>query len=259
MSIRLMHTTNYDLFDAHHFNRPLHEDPVLLASMKKYGFMPSSPLHCIRNGNGKLKVVRGHHRLRYAQRLDLPVWYIIDDSCTDIFALEGGRKATWSTKDHMAAKIRSGDPDCIALDEFMREHHLPIATAAALLGGESAGSKNRITLIAAGKFRVADDQRHARAVVRVTDELRNMGIRFATSAAFVGALSLALHVPEFDPDRFLDRVRSYPSNLHRRATKSDYLEEIEALYNYTTRVENRLPVAFRAAEEAQKRNPIKGR
>ena len=84
---KLKVTRDYDFFEMHNLNRPLHDDPLLLASMKKYGFMPSQPLQCVRNGGTKLKVIRGHHRLNYAKQLGLPVWYIVDDSNTDIFEL----------------------------------------------------------------------------------------------------------------------------------------------------------------------------
>ncbi|MCR4331556.1 MAG: hypothetical protein NUV34_02445, partial [Sulfuricaulis sp.] len=85
---KLQCTHKYDLFEMHELNRPLHDDPRLLASMQKTGFMPSSPIQCVRNGNGTLKVVRGHHRLTYAKRLGLPVWFVVDDTKTDLFDLE---------------------------------------------------------------------------------------------------------------------------------------------------------------------------
>lgn len=87
-------TKDYALFKAHELNRPLSEKPILLESMKAHGFMPSSPLQVEKDRDGRLKVIRGHHRLMYAKRLGLPVWYVIDDSNTDIFDLEGA-PSTW--------------------------------------------------------------------------------------------------------------------------------------------------------------------
>ena len=88
-------TKNYDLFELHPFNRDLHKDALLKTSMKENGFMPSSPIHCVRNGNGKLKIIRGHHRFANAKELGLPVWYVIDESNVDLFLLEGSSRSRW--------------------------------------------------------------------------------------------------------------------------------------------------------------------
>jgi ParB-like chromosome segregation protein Spo0J len=86
---KLQTTKDYDLFDLNEFNRPLHKDRSLENSMKEYGFMPSSPLQVAKNPNGKLKIIKGHHRFSIARKLGLNIWYVVDGSCTDIFYLEG--------------------------------------------------------------------------------------------------------------------------------------------------------------------------
>lgn len=76
---KLESTTDYSIFELHGRHRPLHKDPVLLASMQRSGFWQSSPIHCVPCSGGHLDVVRGQHRLHYAQQLKLPVWYIVDE------------------------------------------------------------------------------------------------------------------------------------------------------------------------------------
>ena len=243
-------TRDYSVFSAHQFNRPMHEDRRLLDSMKRHGFMPSSPIQCQRNGQ-ELRVIRGHHRLEYAKRLGLPVWYVVDESNTNIFDLEAGLQA-WSVNDFANHHASHGDPNCAAILAFQKKHGLTLGAAASLVGGESAGSNNKIRAIKSGTFKAASDQTYANLVVSITDHCRALGITFATTTAFVAAVSLVLRVPEFEPRIFMRRVTLNPGLMTKQSTEQACLEEIETLYNYQAK-EKRIPLAFRAREVSKAR------
>lgn len=245
-------TKNYSIFEMHDLNRPIKEKPSLEDSMAQFGFMPSSPIQCVQSATpGKLKVIRGHHRLYYAVRMGLPVWYVVDDSNTDIHSLEGDPSVAWNALDFAQSHKRAGDSHYMTLIEFMDKHNLTLGSAASLVGGESAGSNNKIRDVKRGVFRVGD-MTHADNVVRITDLCQEVGIVFATSTSFVSAVSLALRVPEFDWKIFCQKVRLYPAHMSHRSRADEYLDEIDALYNYNARG-NRLPVKFRATEVARER------
>lgn len=253
---KLQCTHDYSLFERHPFNRPLHDDPRLLESMKKAGFMPSSPIQCLRNGSGTLKVIRGHHRLDCAKRLKLPVWYIVDDSCTDLFHLEGVRQG-WSINDFAHARALGGDTSCRALLAFQKLHGLTLGAAASLVGGESAGSTNKIRAIKTGSFKAAADMAHANTVVAITDRCRECGIAFATSTAFIGAVSAVARVPQFDPAVFLHRITLNGKQMTKRTTVAECIDEIDALYNYQAKGK-RIPLAFLAREVGKQRQATFG-
>ena len=252
---KLLKTDNYDLFEMHPHNRPLHLNNVLRRSMQKHGFMPSSPLHCVMNGN-KLRVVRGHHRLSVAKQLGIPVYYIVDDSNTDLFDLEGASSVAWNIPDFANARAQAGDKHAQQLIKFIEQYGIPIGTAAALLGGEMGCSSNKIKQIKTGSFRVTKSGlEHASEVVAITDALHEKGIPFARHVGFVGALSKAILTPEVDYKRLCHRFATYSHVMTRRSTVKEYLEEIEALYNYTAKGK-RIPLSFLANEAAKKRSVI---
>ena len=257
MKIKLQRTNNYELFEMHECNRDLHDNQVLKESMRQHGFMPSSPLHCKRNGNGTLKVIRGHHRLYCAKELKIPVYYIIDESNCDIFSLEGGSGQNWSVVDFATARAKDGDKNCASLIAFKKKHGLPIGAAASLVGGESAGSQNKNSQVKEGTFH-SGDMKHANAVVRITDFCRDAGMAFATSFGFVSAISSALYVPEFDGEKFLAHAALYPRMMSRRARTVDYMQEVEMLYNYGARGK-RLPLAICAREIGAERHKTFGK
>ncbi len=238
------------MFERHELNRPLHDDPVLFASMKEHGFMPSSPIQCIQNGSDRLKVIRGHHRLDTAKKLKLPVFYVVDDSNIDIHDLEVGR-SQWTLHDFAISRASNGDVDIAKVLEFQKRHGLTLGMAASLVGGEGAGSNNKASQIKDGTFLAASDMSHANKVVAITDHCREYEIPFATAKGFVSAISMALHVDAFDSAIFIHRVTLNPRLMSKRGTAEQYLVEIEALYNFAAK--KQVPLMFLAKDASRKR------
>lgn len=246
MKFELKSTTDYEMFDLHELNRNLHGSKSLTESMRKHGFRPSSPIHVTRNGDGKLKVKRGHNRLAVAMQLKLPVWYIADDDAMSIQEWEGDSRCLWNVEDFATSYDRAGSDDYRTLLNFQKKHGLTLGAAASLVGGESAGSGNKVRRVKAGTFK-AGDMKHAKIIGDAINLCKECGVDFATSTGFVAALSVAARIPEFDIETFKARVRLYPKMMTRRGGKSEYLDEIEALYNYNAKGK-RMPVAMRAHE-----------
>jgi len=248
---KLESTKNYKLFRLSKINRNITEKPDLEKSMKKNGFLPSCAIHCKKNGNGTLEVVRGHHRLHYAKKLGLSVYYIIDGKCDNPWDLEGQPGQTWSLNDFATGRAKAGDKNCKAVLNFKKKHNMPIGVAASLVGGEGAGSNNKSKFIKRGTFKIGD-MKHANQVARITDACRELGVEFATRSAFVSAISLALKVPELDIDTLLYKINTYGALMGRRSRVSEYLEELENVYNHGSK-RKRIPLKFRAEEESRKR------
>ena len=254
-TVKLQNTTNYDLFELHEYNRNIKEKPTLLASMKKYGFMPSGAIHCVISKSGKLQVIRGHHRLMYAKRLGLPVWYIVDHLCEDIFTLEGIENQQWDNHNFVQAYAKAGSEDYVVLDEFRRKHGINLNIASSLVGGESALSCNKVNSLKRGNFKVGD-MKHANQVVSITGVLRACGVPFATTSSLVGAISAALRCEDVDFDKLLSQCRKYYHTLNKRATREEYLDELESMYNYRNRGVL-LPLKMKAVETMRKRRNLK--
>lgn len=256
MSAKLQKTKNYDMFELHECNRPESFNPHLAESMKEHGFMPSGAIHVKENGNGKLKIIRGHHRFREAQRQKLPVYYIQDDTHTDIFDLEGSSRGRWSMRDFAEARARAGDENYIKLLEFQKKHQIALMACASLLGGESAQSGNQGHKVKDGTFKVRRTG-HAETVVWVIDNCREVGIDFSRQRGFVNAVSSACRVPEFDEKKFVSRIRKHPRLMDKRSTTDEYIEEIEEAYNHGAKTEKRIPLKLRVREVMRSRGSRK--
>ena len=248
---RIPKTTDYSIFEMHPLNRPLRKNRNrLVASMMKYGFPPSCAIHVRHNGGKKLLVVRGHHRLEIAKELKLPVYYIIDDTPFDIFELEGDSALRWSLGDFLFARARAGDKECQKLLGFINAHGISVGAASALVGGfkarapGSGGGNGAAGAIKRGAFK-ASSLDFANKVASVTDFCRESEYPFATSSAFVVAVSKAIQVEGFDFKRFMQKLATHGHKMKKRSTKEEYLEEIEMIYN-AGHCKDRLNVAFLA-------------
>ena len=256
---KLENTKNYSIFEMHECNRDLKEKPELIASMKKYGFMPSCPIHVKPTEGGKLTVIRGHHRLDCAKRLGLPVYYVSDDTNVDIFDLEGDSGQLWNLTDFATARAGTGDKHYVKLITWAKKNRIPIGQAASLLHGESAGSHNAMKQIKKGSF-TTKENKHSEDVAWATSEMIEAGVSFAKSSTFIAALSKCLRVKEFDVRAFVSKVRLYPSNLNKRSSINDMISEIESLYNYAAKsTKNRIPLAFLARQVGLKRQTSFGK
>lgn len=169
----------------------------------------------------------------------------------------GDSSSRWSVTDFAVSRAKSGDRNYTTVLAFKKRHGLTLGAAAALVGGQSAGSKNKVRDIKNGTFKIGDME-HGNAVAGITDLCRDCNISFATHASFVESISTALRIPEFDIDMFCDRIRKYAANLRKRSNCLEYLDEIDALYNYGAR-KTRMPVKFRALEIARNRQRSFGR
>jgi hypothetical protein len=252
---RLQMTRNYDLFELHPQNREVEEDRKLDDSFKKYGYIAAFPLLCVPNGD-KEKIMDGHRRFMAARKHGTPVYWVRVKASPELFHIQATQKR-WTGTDFAKARANAGDSACRRLVKLCEEHHLPIGAAASLLGGNSAGGHYKLTAVKEGKFTVAEDSTHMNAVLEVLAVCREYLV-FATTNAFISALSLCVRIPHFDREVFCRRVRDYGAMIPPQTTRTAYLAEIERLYNYTARSGSKFPVAFEAQKISRNRKDTFG-
>lgn len=253
MGPKLQSTKNYAQFELSEFNRDVVKTDGLRASMKRHGYIPAYPIHCYRNGTGKLKIKAGHHRFEVAKSLELPVWFVVCDDDSSIPELERGT-THWKFGDYLTSYLRAGVEDYATIVEFSQRTGISPTQAASLLANESASSGNQNSFVKSGSYHVKDTT-HAELVGRIILGCRKLNISFATVRNFVGAVSAVARLPQFDMDVFLHRIEVNPGLMVKQATMAQYLDMIEIVYNY--HANSKVPLAFLAKEAARERAAVK--
>lgn len=248
---KLETTKNHAQFTFHAEQRPINSGHVkkLIDSMKAHGFLPSKPVQCIRTTKG-LQVIDGHHRLTAAQMLDLPIYYVVEETETaNTISDVNNAVRCWKLTDYINSFIVKGNKEYVTLQKFI-DRGLPASMAISLLLGNSSHCSRGNLLVKMGKFKVVTTMQ-AEQLMKVIESLRD-SLPHVTNHAFIGALGLAWPLKEFDIEAFGAKLRANQSMLPRCSNVEDYLRAIEDIHNF--RQHGRIPLAFMAREAAKERS-----
>jgi len=248
----IMCTDNYRLFRSSIDNRDLNlpEHKKLEKSMKLYGFLRSCPIIVRRDKSGILIVVDGQHRLAFAERLGLSVWYVEETVDFDIADLNGTVKP-WKFRDYVQNYAKRGYKQYEELLQFAALHQIPLQVATCLLGGTLTFSNIQLAF-RRGDFRIKERSR-AEMVVKIYAAFKAV-CDSLTSVRLIEAIVAASRIEGFDPSRLTDNLANCRDKLHSYSTRDGFLEMLEDIYNF--RKKTVVPLKFNAIQAMRKRNPI---
>lgn len=246
-------TKDYDMFEHSKANRTISQHRKLLALMKKNGFSPADPIHCVRSTEpGKLIVKRGHHRLECAKKLGIELCYVVFEDTTTIAEYEGSHRK-WSAKDYIESRARAGDFDYqLALDHSEASGIRVSQVIQMLMNGEANPSITQ--KIKNGQFEIRFKE-HFHKVESIILYLREMNIPYAKESALVSALSLVCHLEDFDSYTFIQKLKKSMHLLYHAGNKDNFLIMIETIWNHGTK--HKIPLkldAINAEIERKKLN-----
>jgi hypothetical protein len=219
--------------------------------MKLYGFLPSFPIVCHRNGDKHLIVKDGQHRLAIAEELGLPVHFVDETIDFDVAVINCTPK-TWTLRDYAEKFIAQGHTQYATGLEFAERHHIPLGTAFALLSGTCNWS-NVTDAFVSGKFTIKDAA-WAECVGAVYSTMVAMSDN-VRSVRFLEACMAVARVEGFDADRLLRSAKQCRDRLVAYSTRDAYLEMLEYVYNFHK--QKTLPLKFLAIKAMHDRNAVK--
>jgi hypothetical protein len=249
----LRKTNDYSLFKQYDSNRDVTKTKDLEKSMRLFGFIPAHPLHVVKHGNG-FSVKDGHHRLYVAEKMGLPVWYVICDNDVPLDILNGAVNL-WRTRDYMKHYSNQGKNDYSVVQRYQRETGIPISLCVAILAGNISGSVSKNKRFVSGTYTLADDLSYAYTIAETVSGLKKKGIKWASHSNFIRALGRCLWIDQFDPKKLIKKAGTYPFLFEKQASLKAYTDMIEKAYNWKS--PNKIPLAFLVEEEARKRRIIK--
>ena len=228
--MKVSKTTNYRLFERSSDNRQLvpAKHKRLMESMRLYGFLPEFPVVCQRNGDGKLVVKDGQHRLSIAETLGLPVFYCIESADWDVAVVNSTAK-TWTPLDYARRYATQGIADYQEGLDFMSAHRMPVGVSFALLAGTTTFA-NVSRAFLSGDFKVKDRE-WADAVAELYLPFVAAS-RDCRNARFIEACMAVCRVEGFSSQRMLSNLKRCRDKLASFSTRDSYLEMMELIYNF---------------------------
>jgi hypothetical protein len=253
MTTQIQESKDYDKFEMLEFNRDIKKLSNLIHSMRIHGWIDAYPLHVVKNGNSKLKIKAGHHRFTAAEKLGIPIKYVICDDAASIHTLE---KATipWSLEDYVVSHFKTGKKDYGEIMNLHEQTGIGLNSIFSMMAGQICDSNNRTTKIKGGEFSIKD-RKHPLKVVDMILFCKQRGVSWANQKSFVQAISSILLVEQMDIERLKSKVANYTSLVKKQPSKDEYIRMLEEVYNFRNG-QDRIPLFFLAKESAKKRNPI---
>lgn len=255
---KIHETSNYELFDLYEINRMVRYGSRryknLVTSMLKHGFIVAYPLHCIKDTNGKLKIKAGHHRFAAAQSLNIPVKYVIGEDSARVDELEGAGPGTWNASDYLYSYCKKGVWSYLHVKDYIDRTGIGVQDAVSMHYGESAGSGNwNNEKWKMGEFRIREYALPNNMAV-IVSQMKSVGCTWSANTRFINAMSKALFLENFDIERFLNKIKTFPELLQKQRDVDGYLKLIEEVYNYKAPAATKENIAFLAREASDLRN-----
>lgn len=250
-TIQILSTSDYAMFKPHGEQQKMHPPHVkkMKISMTRNGFIKAKPIHCYRDGKF-LRIIDGHHRLRAAQELGIPVYYVIGETQDkDLISDENWAVRKWMNDAFVNMYVARGIKDYITLSQYVNRG-LDLKFAVALLVGESTASGNQNNAIRQGTFKIKTTENADRVVSII--ERASKYTPIAKSKQFVGCLCVLVNLDEFSDGILIKKFRDTPHILVKSVNRDQMMHQIEAIYNRGQRT--KINLAFLASEFLRSRN-----
>lgn len=184
------------------------------------------------------EVIDGQHRLKAAEALGVPIYYIISQEVTvkDVASTNALTKH-WSLQDYMSWYFKEKRPQYVLLQEFMITYpFLTLNSAMSLCyyGDSSELSRTFKT----GRY-VCNDLPFAH---RVAKALLDFGVYypFYKERIFVSTVANLMGNSDYDHRRMMSKLERLSTKLVKCPDMESYFERINEIYNYGNSVKNRV-------------------
>lgn len=225
--VTIKSTTEYDMFKDIMSNREVDRKHVrqLVRAIEKTNLLHLNPIIV----NSNMEVVDGQHRLQAAEELQVPIYYVIDDTIdkSHIAGLNSNQK-NWSMLDYVNYFAVERRPEYLQLSDIINRYpYMPVSTI--LLLSSADGGRNRLGF-KEGRIDMSQYQR-AIEVGELVNKIRNIGVELAYDRSFILALAAAYKVEGFNPDQLVAKIGENRAELYKCAKTDQYINLLDVIYN----------------------------
>lgn len=253
MAKEIKQTTNYDQFKLCDWNRGVSENNLkkIAKSVEKVGWL-KHPIMV----NEDFEVIDGQHRLEYAKRNGLPIYYIVVQGADvqDCVTMNNVR-ATWTVADYINLFSSQGNDNYIILKNLLETYPFVSATIlVAIIKNSSQGGANT-SAIKSGGFEITAKE-HDKAIEKLEMLKRCakalLSVPGRASALFT-ATAFAYDCPGVNKVRLEKQIQTNVGIITPPANLDMAVKEIEYLYNYRGRQDNYVYIYTEYKKQAKER------
>ena len=234
--MKILKTTNYDIFKKQIGNRPIRKAHVARLTRSMNEDYLVTPIIV----NENMEIVDGQHRLEAQKELNLPTYYYIEDG----YRLEQTRRlnigsANWGTLDFLEGFCSMGLKDYLIYRDFYNKYKFDHQNGWTLLIGfsDSAGRRHYDTF-KSGELKINQLKKAEYCADRITT-LKKYYDGYKRRC-FVSAMIRCFRNTEFDFPTFERKLRYLSTRLVDCTKVKEYIMLIENIYNYKSKTSNKI-------------------
>ena len=234
-SLKIYKTMDYDMFNTLGGNRNINLKNAnkIIASMKKRFII--NPIIV----NEKYEIIDGQHRHYACKELGIAIYYIIQPglTLTDCHLMNCNSK-NWTAEDFLNGYCELGNKNYLILKDFIEKNtHLSMGICETLLGGNSNIGNILHTKFKEGTYEVKDVKR----AQEIADMLKDFE-KYPPygQKIFFTALIKMMNDSRYDHKRMLSKLSYQTSKLQKEVNVFSYLQSLNDIYNYKTRIADRV-------------------
>lgn len=245
-------TADYTIFNKSLFNREIQEKNVtkIMRSLRRKNLLKNRPILVDKD----LNVIDGQHRLEAAKRLNMPVWYEVQEDITpeDIILLNDNQRL-WDNNAYLNFYVEKGNEHYIRLKSFILENGISLSTAFAVLGLKIGNGGNYMRKDGAGDepnpfkggrfiFPEAADQIEAVHILKKSKEIIDYikpkvegNHRYLEGPHMRRALYIFLSIKAVDFDVFMGKLAQRLDLVRPCSRISEFVNVFKQIYNFKNR------------------------
>lgn len=229
----ILQTKNYEIFKFDPLNRAIRQDKVdhLRESIQTKNLLHLFPIVVTRS----YVVIDGQHRLKVAETLDIPIYYIVSSQMViEDAARVSANTDGWNAHDYLVHWCRLGLPDYLAIRDFWEtKKWLSLSRAMSLCYRGQLGSDRKISLL--GMFQ---DGMYKANNMEQAERVCTMALNFSSwvpfwrESHFLSALRNLDSNTDYDHARMMLKMQNQSSKLVKCTSAADYISVINTIYNF---------------------------
>ena len=241
---RILSTTDYSIFKTVTSNRKLVEKHVksLMEAIKKKNLLHLVPIIV----NSDFYIFDGQHRLGAAERLGIPIFFMVDPNITkeDIATLNSNKR-NWNTNDYVDYYTLEGYDSYTKLTKFLKDYpKLRVNTALILLSTFPGRTHEKVKT---GTIDVGN-HKHALIMAEICSDFFNH-FSNAYDRVFLQTIRRVYEDKIYKHEHMKKKLEKYGYTLKKCDTVKAYKDKLEYIYNVDEQHFTKLFIDHRSMRE----------
>lgn len=226
-------TTNYAMFRFSESNRPINGRhlEILCEAVLAKNLLHRHPILVTREG----LVIDGQHRLKVAQALHLPIYYmVVDDMSVADIANTNAVNLKWTARDYLHYWSVSGNENYRQIEQFAKRYNTVPLSYIAQFCGQNSSVINASAAFRQGKADAGKLKELERILTTALDFKPYLGKRWA-SRTLLAAVDAMLATPGYNHTTMMTRLEYLSTRLRPCVSAQEYLTLLSEIYNFKAR------------------------